>query len=348
MGPPAGAKDVVFHGLGVDAHAVSAVLPDGPELLRVQGVRAAALYGKFHAAAKIKGFPKGVQEPDHLGGGQGGGGAAADVQGAKVLAAFFHQLRCDPDFFFQSRQVWLQKLGFLADGAADEAAVGAAGGAEGDAHIDGNVLRLHLTYRVYRGQGTVHRQFPPFLRDVVHILHELVGGLWRAALKQVLCCDFGGPNSRQSAPGGSLRQQLDGGQVVALLQNPAAQTHRFLRCLQAAGSGGGSAVQRDFRGGGEVGSSPVEGGFRLAVRVVGKQRHLKLLHSVTVVVTDACQIHRDSSWTPCRAGCPQPAALKTLQSISADKDYTSSHWPAWWILRDRGAPTGWLRSGTAA
>ena len=67
MGPPAGAKDVVFHGLRIDAHAVSAVLPDGPELLRVQGVRAAALYGKFHAAAKIKGFPEDVQQPDHLG-----------------------------------------------------------------------------------------------------------------------------------------------------------------------------------------------------------------------------------------------------------------------------------------
>ena len=71
-----------------------------------------------------------------------------------------------------------------------------------------------------------------------------------------------------------------------------AQPHGFLRRFQPAGGGGGSAVQRDFRGGGEVGSSPVEGGFRLAVRVVGKQRHLQLLHSVTVVVTDECQIHK--------------------------------------------------------
>ena len=111
----------------------------------------------------------------------------------------------------------------------------------------------------------------------------------------MLCCDFGGPDPRQRAPGRGLRQQLNGGQVVALLQNPAAQTHSLLRGFQTAGGGDSLAVQGDARGGSEPGFAPVQGGFRLPFRVIREQRHLQLFHGVTVVMTDECQVHSGSS-----------------------------------------------------
>ena len=48
-----------------------------------------------------------------------------------------------------------------------------------------------------------------------------------AALKQVGSGDFGGAHTGQRAPGRGFVQQLDGSQIIALLQNPAAQAHGF-------------------------------------------------------------------------------------------------------------------------
>ena len=138
------------------------------------------------------------------------------------------------------------------------------------------------------GEGTVYRQLAPVFRDVVHIFQQLVRRFWGAAFQHVLGGDFGGANPGQSAPGRDFRQQLPGGQIVALLQGPAAQPHGLLAGLDPATSRGGLALQGDFGGGGEPGVSPVEGRGGLALAALREQRQLQLLHGVAVIVTDKC------------------------------------------------------------
>ena len=55
--------------------------------------------------------------------------------------------------------------------------------------------------------------------------------------------------------------------------------------------------------GGEESFSPMEGGNGFTVGAFGKQRHLQLLHGITVIMTDECQFHRDSliSYRDCTA-----------------------------------------------
>ena len=146
----AGPEDGILHGLGVDAHPVGSVLPDSPKLFQIQGVRSASLHGEFDTPGEIEGFPEGIQQMNHLGSGQNGGGAAADVKGEKMLPAFLHQPGGDLNLPLQSGKVLVQQLGFFADGAADEAAIAAPGGAEGNAHIDGQVILVHERYGLDR------------------------------------------------------------------------------------------------------------------------------------------------------------------------------------------------------
>ena len=135
VGASAGAKDGVLHGLGVDAHAVSAAGTDDLELFQVQRIRAAALYGEFHAPGQVKIVPDDAQQALHLGRGKGRGGAAADVEGADGSPGLRQELARDRDLLLQRPQIGFQQFRFPADGAADEAAIGAAGGAEGNADV---------------------------------------------------------------------------------------------------------------------------------------------------------------------------------------------------------------------
>jgi len=107
--------------------------------------------------------------------------------------------------------------------------------------------------------------------------------------------DFRRPNTCQSAPGGLPVKQLDGRQVVALLQNPPAEPDGFLAGFQPPGGGNGFAVSGDLGRGGEPGFATGKGGNRRPFRIFREQSHLQLLHGVTVLVTDECQIHWASS-----------------------------------------------------
>ena len=165
----------------------------------------------------------------------------------------------------QSLKIRFQQLCLFADGAADKAAITASGGAEGDAHIEGNVRFFQQTGSPDGGLRAVYCQLPPVWADIVGILQQPVGGFGRTPLQQMPGGDLGGANPGQSPPGGRGFQQLTRRQIVALLQNPATQTHRLPVGLQPAGGGGGFSVQGDFRRGCEPGAPPVEGGQSLSL-----------------------------------------------------------------------------------
>ena len=117
----------------------------------------------------------GIQKRNHLGCGEGGGCAAADVDSAHMLAGLGKELAADFDLFQQSGKIRVQKLRLAADGAADEAAVGTSGGAEGNAHIEGNIVFFQQVCGIDGGNGAVNGQFPALRCDVVDVFQELVG-----------------------------------------------------------------------------------------------------------------------------------------------------------------------------
>ena len=93
----AGPEDMISHGLGVDAHAVGTMLPDGPELFGGEGIRTAAFHGKFNASGKVEMLTDGIHQPNHLLRGQGGGGTAADIDGADGFTGLPQELAADGD-----------------------------------------------------------------------------------------------------------------------------------------------------------------------------------------------------------------------------------------------------------
>ena len=75
----------------------------------------------------------------------------------------------------------------------------------------------------------------------------------------MLGSDFCGSDAGQCAPWGRNGQQLFRGEIIALLQCPAAQADGFVRRLDPPGSRGSGAVYSDFRDGGKPDLPPVEG-----------------------------------------------------------------------------------------
>ena len=167
--PPAGPEYGIFHGLGVDAHPVCAVVKDGLQLFRIQGIGSAAFYGEFQAAGQIEAVPDGVQKPGHLGACQGRGGAAAHVEAAYCPSGLPEKRAGALNFLQQCLQIGLHQLGFLANRAADKAAIGTAGGAEGNAHIDADIGGLGFVHSLHGGDRAVHCQASPLGCDEVYI-----------------------------------------------------------------------------------------------------------------------------------------------------------------------------------
>ena len=160
----------IRHGLGIDAHAVRSMVPDRPELFKVQRIRPTALHRELDAPAQIQPLPDRVQQADHLFRGQGGGSTASDIQGTHLPAGAFQKLSRQLQFFQKRIEIRLHQLRALAHRPADEAAIGATGGTEGDAHIQGNIPGLQLPHGLHRGPGAIHRQRPPLRCHIVHVL----------------------------------------------------------------------------------------------------------------------------------------------------------------------------------
>ena len=84
------------------------------KLLQIQRIRAAALYGEFHAPGQIEIVPDDAQQALHLRGGESRGGAAADVEGADGSPGLRQKSARDRNFLFQRPQIGFQQFRFPA------------------------------------------------------------------------------------------------------------------------------------------------------------------------------------------------------------------------------------------
>ena len=284
-------QHLIVHGLGVDAHAVTAQGADGLQLGQAQGVRAAALYRIFYQACQVKIPCNFGHQPFHLFLGQGGGGAAADVEGSDPFAAVMQELSHMDDLLLQGVQKTGQEAAEFFNARADKAAIGAAGGAEGDADIEGNVIFFQQTGGLDRGAGGLDAQPPPFGQHMILLLEQALCAFLRAAGEQMARGQLGGPHAGQASPGRRLAQ-LHGRRVIGILQQSAAAGHVTgqLRFHAPRGISGLSVegdlcpgshpvlAHRQGRHGTVTGKRPVH---RLH-GLIGKQGKLELLHGIAL------------------------------------------------------------------
>ena len=163
------------------------------------------------------------QQPVHLPGGEGGGGAAAHVKALNVQAQVLHHLRRSGDFPQQHLQVRLHKAEALFHRLGHKAAIGAAGGAEGNADIEGDVLGMQLRLGLQPRLGRLDAQLPAGLGDAIGVPKQAVHLPGRHALLQVARRQLGRADTREGAPGGGHPRHLPGGLEEAQLHRPLAQ-----------------------------------------------------------------------------------------------------------------------------
>ena len=242
-------------------------------------------------------FPDGGQQPVHLGGREGGGGAAADVEGADRPAGLPEQAAGVGDFPEQGLQVGRQILAEFFNALAHKGAVGAAGGTEGDAHVDREVPGPQQPGSLHGVAGGVDAQPPPGLGDEINVLQKPVGARLGAAGEQMGRGELGGPDPGQRPPGRRRVQNLESRQIEALLQNPAAAADVVpLRRGQPLDGPAHPAPVFDFGRGGQIGLARREGGKGLALVGLGKELHHQLLHGIEVLVTPEGELHRSASF----------------------------------------------------
>ena len=92
-----GLEHRILQSLGIDGNAADARLPEGQQLLPVDGVRAAGLHGIFYAVLHRQLPVDGLQQLGELGSGQGGGGSSPHIQGVDGLARPAQTLAGDGD-----------------------------------------------------------------------------------------------------------------------------------------------------------------------------------------------------------------------------------------------------------
>ena len=197
-----GGEDLVLHGLGVDGHPFDAVRFQYRQLLGGDGVRPSGLHGDLRTGGEVKGLLQGSQHRVHLRRRQGGGGAAAHVEGAGPQMVFPHHFSPGPDLRDEGLDVRLHQGEAPLHALAHKGAVGAAGGAEGDAHIQVDVPLFQPLPRLIAHGTSLQSQRRPLLRDEIARLQFPLGLLRGLALHQRPCDGFVGPDAGEHPPGG--------------------------------------------------------------------------------------------------------------------------------------------------
>ena len=169
MAAPHGFQHGVLHGLRVDRHSVNVVRLQHCQFIRRDGVRPAGLHRVLGEPRKVKALLHLGQQPFQLGGGQGGGGAAADVDGADKKPRLPEVCGAGRYLLTQSIQIGLHQLQRLLHVSGDKAAIGAAGGAEGNADVEGDLIRLQAPLHRQPRLSRVQRQLRAGLRDEISV-----------------------------------------------------------------------------------------------------------------------------------------------------------------------------------
>lgn len=206
------AQHLVRQGLRIDTDAADARLPQGQELLPGDGVRAAGLHGELRAAGEIKHLADLPAQGGKLPGGQGGGGAPADVHGDQGEAQVPGHLSGLFQLHQKQVKVRVHQLFRVLHILGDKGAVRAPGGTERDGHIQAEIVFRQGFHR--RGLGPQHP--PGQLRlgggDVTVAL-EVGGARLFPLLLHILAQQFDRVDAREHAPGGAGAGQLHKGVV---------------------------------------------------------------------------------------------------------------------------------------
>ena len=135
------AQHIVVEGLGIDADAGDAGLPDHLELFPGDGIRPTGLDGVLPHLREVKVFGHTVGEPLELLGSDGGGGAAAKVDGAQLQPGLPGHFGGVGDLLAQAVDVLIHELVGLFDGMGYKGAVQAPGRTERNGDVQTEAVR---------------------------------------------------------------------------------------------------------------------------------------------------------------------------------------------------------------
>ena len=308
--PSDGREHLRLQRLGIHADAVGSVIQQYLQLLPVNGVRAAGLDAVFHAVRQVEAAVQVGQQRIHLPGGQGGGRAAAHVEGLDAQPRLLHHPSGGGDLLRQRRQIRLHQGEGLLHRRGYEAAIGAAGGAEGDAHVEGYLLRAQVALGAQPGLGALQRQSAAGGRHAVGVPQDAVGLTGGHALLQHAPHQLGRADAGQRAPAGRHAGDIPGGAEEGQLQGALTQAFPLVLVGNACDAHAGFAPRRlaavcQLRDADSVGLALAERHLRVAVALFAlvhrallrEKGQQALLDSVAVVVTAKGQPHRA---VPCR------------------------------------------------
>ena len=306
------ARSLVLHGLGVDADAVRAVVQQDLQLLPCDGVGAARLDAVLRAVGEVKAAVQMGQQVIHLPGRQGGGRAAAHIEGLDAQARLRHHAGSVGDLLFQRCQIGLHQAEGLLHRCGHEAAVGAAGGAERDAHVQGDLIGAQVAFGLQAGPGRLDGQAAALRRDEVGVTQDAVRFALRFALLQHSAGQLARADAGEGAPAGGNagdvtrrleERQLQGAltQTLPLVLIGGARKssagdapRRFAVIVKGGDAGGIAAALRQGDEGAVV--LPGSGGL-VDGALLRKESQQALLNGVAIVVATELQLH---CFAPCR------------------------------------------------
>ena len=246
----------------------------------------------------------------HLRRRQGGGGAAAHIEGFDAQACVLHHLRRQRDLPLQRLQIRRHQLEGPLHRLRDEAAIGAAGGAEGDADVQGDVVGREPLLGGNARLGRLDAHSAPGRRYLIGVRQLTVRLPGRHAAAQQPGRQLGGPHAGETAPCGNAAQNLHRCLKKAHFQRPLAQSLLLIGGQRGIDAHAGKTAAlpsliTDPGGRGGV-CGPLRQldpctAFLCRVRVVdrpliGEKRQQILLDGVAVVMAGKEQLH---SVMPC-------------------------------------------------
>ena len=186
----------------------------------VDGVRPAGLHGLLHRAGE--GLARGENDLLQSLAGDGGGRAAAHVEGAGAQTLLRHDLRAEGDLAFQGLHIGVHQMP-VADFARGKGAVGAASFAEGNADVN---VKSALRRRAHAHLHLVHfvQQLRAVFGDVEHV-HKRAHRV--EPLLQGLIIEPRGADAGQRTPRGVYAGQLFAVFVQRQLHGALAQPLLF-------------------------------------------------------------------------------------------------------------------------
>ncbi|CAN4016111.1 DUF1738 domain-containing protein, partial [Dysosmobacter welbionis] len=223
VAPADGPQHVLFKGLGVHRDPGDPVGAEHHQLFRRDGVRPARLHSDLLTGGTVEGGLESSEDPVHLLRRQGGGGAAAHVEGPHPQSRPANHLAAGGDLPTQGVHIRGHQGKAPLHRLADKGAIGAPGWAEGNAHVHVNVPLLQPPGGLGRGGAGLQGQGGPGGGDEI-VLLQIRPGLFRGLpVLQGPGHRLVGPDAGEHSPGGRHAGDRPGRQEEAGADGVAAE-----------------------------------------------------------------------------------------------------------------------------